>query len=90
MKRSHRPPPLLEYLLKKVVLPYERESLLGDFQEVYQYTVDASGRPYAMSWYLFHLLKLVPSFLSNTLEWSVVMFRSNVKFAFRAMRHHKG
>jgi len=90
MSIKEHPPGILEYLLERVTLPDESESLLGDFAEVYSYTAQDSGRVYALSWYLYHLVKLVPTFISNTIEWSALMIKNYLKITFRTLRKHKG
>ena len=90
MKRSDHPSPILEYWLVRVLPPNERESLLGDFQEIYRDVVNSYGQAYATGWYLFHVLRLVPSFCADTLERNLTMLKNYLHIASRILWKHRG
>ncbi len=85
-----RPPKILVYILERIIQPKDRESLPGDFAEIYNVISDRSGRISAFFWYLFQVAKLMPSFYSNSILWSIIMFENYLKIAFRNLRKHKG
>ena len=90
MKKRSRPPKLFELFLQRIILPQDRESLPGDFEEMYHQLVEEKGEVSALFWYGFQGLKLVPSFTSNTIIWSVIMFKNYLKITFRNIKRHKG
>ncbi len=90
MKKSIRPPVFLAFLLGRALTDWDRESLLGDFEETYRWKVEHSGCLRAKFWYLWHILRLVPAYVSDSIYGSVIMIRNYVKIALRIVRKHKG
>ncbi len=88
--KSTRPPGFLSFLLKQVVADWESESLLGDFEETYRWKFEHSGHARAWFWYLWHILRLVPAYVSDSIYGSLIMIRNYVKIALRIIRKHKG
>ncbi len=88
-KRVH-PPKILVYVLERIILPQDRESLPGDFEEMYHYVADESGVIRAFCWYLFQIIKLIPSFITNSILWSIIMFKNYLTIAFRNIKKYKG
>jgi putative ABC transport system permease protein len=64
--------------------------LPGDFAEIFDRIFREKGRAPALRWYLFHVLKLVPSYIDNKFYWSFAMIRNYTKLAFRNFSRHKG
>ncbi len=90
MKKIARPPKLFELFLQRIILPQDRESLPGDFEEMYHQLAEEKGEVSALFWYVFQVLKLIPSFISNTIIWSVIMFKNYLKITLRSIKRHKG
>jgi len=68
----------------------ERESLLGDFDEIFREKIKNKGKPIALIWYWGQVILLVPSSIKESIYWSALMFRNNLKIAFRNLIRHKG
>jgi putative ABC transport system permease protein len=76
-------------LLKHLLLPYECEEKLGDFDEVFlRESIEKSVRR-ARFWYWKQVFLAIPTFLPNLLYWSIVMFNNYLKIAFRSLRKQK-
>ncbi|MGB2907255.1 MAG: FtsX-like permease family protein [Candidatus Aminicenantaceae bacterium] len=90
MKNTIRPPALLAFLLGQVNTDWNQESLLGDFEETFLWKAQERGRQWANLWYLWHILKLVPAHVFNSIYGSVIMIRNYVKIALRIIKKHKG
>jgi ABC-type antimicrobial peptide transport system permease subunit len=65
-------------------------SLTGDLREEFEDLVGERGLACARTWYWFQLLKSLPSFLKNSIIWSVIMIKNYLKIAFRNLRKHRG
>jgi ABC-type antimicrobial peptide transport system permease subunit len=65
-------------------------TLAGDFEEIYSETVRERGAFSASIWFWGQVLRSIPSFFSNSLFWSVHMFKNYFKVAFRNLKRHKG
>ncbi len=85
-----RPPKIFAYFLSQVVHPLDRESLSGDFEEMYSRVSTDKGRISGLFWYICHIIKLTPSFVTDSFYWSLAMFRNYMKIAFRNILKHKG
>jgi len=68
----------------------ERESLIGDFDEIYQEKTGDKGKPVALVWYWWQVLLLIPPSLKESIYWSTLMFRNYFKIALRNLKRHKG
>ncbi len=90
MTQRKHPPIILEFLLRQLSSFPHDESLPGDFAEIFDRILKEKGRTKAFLWYLFHVLKLIPSFLENRIYWSVDIVRSYTKVAFRNFIRHRG
>ena len=90
MNRPSRPPAFLAFLLGRVNTDWAKESLLGDFEETFRWKVQQGGCTRAHLWYAWHILKLVPAFLANSMYGSVIMIRNYVKIALRIIKKHRG
>lgn len=90
MKKKTHPPGILEFFVQRMSSSQERESLAGDFAEIFDRVSRERGKARALRWYLFHMLKLLPALIENQIFWSADMIRSYSKIAFRNFRRHKG
>ncbi len=88
-KRKH-PPRILEFFLQRLASSPDNESLAGDFAEIFDKVLREKGKAKALRWYLFHVLKLIPSYIENQIYWTVDMIRSYSKIAFRNFLRKKG
>lgn len=77
-------------MLQRVVQFQDQESLLGDFEEIYHLLAEERGETRALFWYGLHIIKLIPAFISNTIIWSLIMFKNYLRITFRNIKSHKG
>ncbi len=85
----NKPPEKIELLLLKLIKNCERESLSGDFAEMYGRIFKRKGIFYAILWYVIHIIKLIPSFMRNLLIRSLAMTGNYFKIAFRNIIRNK-
>ena len=90
VKERNNPPKALEVILQAFLSPGDRESLLGDFNEMYDRILKEGGIIRARFWYVFHIIKLIPVYVENKIYWSAAMFRNYLKIALRNLKKHKG
>jgi len=90
VKKKSRPPKIFTLMLQRFVPFRDQESLLGDFEEMYHLIAEEKGKTRALFWYGLHIIKLIPSFISNTIIWSLIMFKNYLKITFRNIKSHKG
>ena len=90
MKNWHKPPKLLEQLLRFFSKPEERFSIVGDFEEIYTEIAEEKGVLFALRWYGSQIFKGIPILFLKTIYWSVTMLRNYLKIAFRNIQRHKG
>ncbi len=89
VKKRNNPPKILEVFLQALLSPVDRESLLGDFNEMYDRISNEGGVFRAQCWYVFHIIKLMTAYAVNKIYWSAAMFRNYLKIALRNMKRHK-
>jgi len=65
-------------------------TLAGDFEEIYSEILRDRGAGAAALWYWGQVLRSIPSFIFDSLFWSVYMFKNYFKVAFRNIKRHKG
>jgi putative ABC transport system permease protein len=88
-KNKSSPPPKLEKLLGFILPNYAGHTALGDFAEEYNRVANIWGNSYAKFWYLFQIIKSIPSFIGNSIRWGLVMFKNYMKVTLRTIRRHK-
>ena len=89
-KELRRPPKLFPSLLRQVIWENDQESLPGDFEETYHAISQDYGMGRARLWYLWHICKLVPAYITYSILWSNMMIKNYFKIALRIIRKHKG
>ncbi|MGD8540172.1 MAG: ABC transporter permease, partial [Candidatus Aminicenantes bacterium] len=88
--KRNRPSRLGLWLLTTAYEESEHFPLIGDFEEIYSEIVQEKGTFSASLWYWGQILKSMPSFVSNSLYWSVAMIKNYLKIILRNIRKHKG
>ena len=88
MKRN-RSLKMLETLLSHVVPFEDRENLAGDFEEMHERISFKRGKTMAQLWYVFQILKLLPSYFKNYFIWSTNMFRNYLRIALRNINKYR-
>ena len=91
MQKFHDSQPFFGKKILRYILPhYEQEALLGDFDEIYLDLLKRKGKLPALFWYWCQIAILIPSFISNSVYWSVQMIKNYLKITLRNIRKHKG
>ena len=71
-------------------LPYrDKEYLLGDYELIYNEIRDNEGKSKAYFWYWFHVVRTVPLYIINSINFGGVMLFNYIKVAFRNMKRQK-
>ncbi|MCG8603559.1 permease prefix domain 2-containing transporter, partial [bacterium] len=71
-----KPPRLAERLLSLLTDPAIRYSALGDFEERFCQLQKEKGRRKARLWYWWQIIRSVPSFLTDSIYWSITMLKN--------------
>ncbi len=82
-------PAIAEKLLKWILPASEKESITGDYEELYFDLFETKGRLFAGFWYRLQVLKSAWSVITVSLYWNFVMFKSYMKIAVRNFRKQK-
>jgi ABC-type antimicrobial peptide transport system permease subunit len=86
----HKPPRIPEWIIERLSLSDDEFFLTGDLREEFEDLVAEKSLAYARIWYWFQLLKSLPSFLKNSIIWSVIMIKNYLKIAIRNLRKYRG
>jgi putative ABC transport system permease protein len=89
MKNSSNPPHMVLWLLLKFVPHEERVYFQQAVCEIFHSLSINKGRGVAQLWLLSQLLRSLPVLLSNSLYWSVQMFKNYLKITLRNLKKHK-
>jgi len=89
VKKSKIPPKFLETFLQALLSIKDRESLLGDFNEMYVRISNKGGVIRALCWYFFHIFKLIPAYVESKIYWSLIMIKNYLKTAVRNLKNDK-
>ncbi|MCH8962269.1 MAG: ABC transporter permease, partial [Bacteroidetes bacterium] len=79
-----------ERLLLRLAPFRNRDVVVGDFAEIYQYIAAREGRRRALRWYWGQVVKSLPAFFSNSLYYGGDMLRNYLKISLRHLRRQKG
>ena len=73
------------------ILPFdERETIIGDFDELYLKIQKKHGNLTARLWSWFQILLLLPKNLGDLFFWRITMLKYYLKIAVRNTQRHKG
>ena len=84
-----QPPKSIEWIARLLIRSGNRQTLLGDLEEEYQYLAEESGRHKANIWYAREIAGSGLSFVRDSLFWSLMMLQNYIKTAFRNIKKHK-
>jgi len=87
MKQS--PPSIPRFLLCLIRDKTNHESLIGDYEETFHYFGTTYGYTKARTWYWGQVFKALPHFISNSIRWSIAMFKNYFKIAVRNLMRNK-
>ena len=85
----NRPPEIARWILSITNRKYNRENVLGDFNEFYVEVLETNGKKYANWWYRKQALKSIPKFINSSFYWGGVMFKNYLKIVFRNIVNQK-
>jgi putative ABC transport system permease protein len=85
----NKTPRLGYWLLKLFSSTDDRVEILGDFAEGYTIKLGEKGRVLSWIWFWAQIALILPVLIKNKLYWSVMMFESYLKSAFRNLHRHK-
>jgi len=83
-------PVIAQRLLGFLLPDIERQSLLGDYEELFKDIVVEKNRVIANLWYWFQIVITVPSFITGSIKWSFIMIKNYLKITIRTLLKYKG
>ncbi len=83
-------PKTFAWILSRLALYENMFSITRDFEIEYVEICQNHGLIAASLWLVWNTLKAVLYYLNFTTRWRIVMFRNNLKIAFRILKRHKG
>jgi len=89
MTQKHRNLKILEFFLNQMISFEDQENLTGDFEELFDRISHKNGTFRALLWYIFQILKLIPSYFRNYIYWSLTMLKNYLKIAVRNIKKSK-
>jgi ABC-type antimicrobial peptide transport system permease subunit len=84
-----QPPIIARWILSCLLNHNHPESILADFEEIYNDLINEKGLLFAKLWYCLQILVTFPSFINNSLYWITTMLLNNLKIAFRILVKQK-
>ena len=88
-KEKIKPPKICEKILCYFLPEEDSCSLLGDYEETFKDHSQSRGKFRAYMWYIWQIFKTIPTFISETIYWSITMFKNYVKTALRTFFKQK-
>ncbi|MCK5149047.1 ABC transporter permease [bacterium] len=79
----------LPALVLRIVLGDNYEERSGDLDELYKELLKENGRLHATTWHSLQILKIIFKTTFSYFIWSLLMFASYIKTAFRNLKRHK-
>jgi putative ABC transport system permease protein len=89
MKNKPNPPRLAWWLFRKFIPPDEQKFLQESMFEVFAELHTSKSKGTAWFWFWGQFLRSLPALLSNSLYWSVQMFKNYMRITFRNLKKHK-
>ena len=83
--RQHLPH-IGEKLLHWILPESEKDTLLGDYEELYKNLAQRRGRFIAGLWYVFQIVLTIPTVIWDSIKWSLVMIRNYLKIFTRNIK----
>ena len=87
--KTRKPPKISKLFLSKIQSDYNHSPTLGDLEEEYLYICENENVTKAKRWYRSQVIKSIPSFVKHKLNWSTIMFKSNLKITYRNLKKQK-
>jgi len=86
---SYKPPAIAKAILWLILNHSHPETMIGDFEEIYNEMARNKGSFPAKIWYWSQIILTFPSFLKNSMYWGATMFTNYFKIALRFIKKHK-
>ncbi len=83
---NHKPPPLLEKILQRFLSAQDRESLCGDFEEIYNDIFAQRGKAEARIYYFKQIFSCLRRYIVYALLWRAHMLVKSFHFAIRKLK----
>ena len=87
--RNYKPPAIAKMILWLILKHSHPETMIGDFEEIYNEIARNKGLFRAKVWYWFQIVLTFLSFVKNSIYWAAMMFASYCKLALRVIKKHK-
>ncbi|MFC1725852.1 ABC transporter permease [candidate division KSB1 bacterium] len=87
--KSRNIPKVFSFLLNFVTSDSDISYLRGDYEEIYLSIFEKEGRVKAVLWILRQIFKSVIVYLSESIIWSVIMFKNYLKSTFRHLSKNR-
>jgi putative ABC transport system permease protein len=88
-KMDNNPPRLTVWIITLLTRSGNRQTLIGDLAEEYNYICSEQGRVRANLWYWRQIFIPFIHFIQSHIFWSFVMLANYLKTAFRNIKKHK-
>jgi len=88
-KNSIRIPALFRWILSIILPDPDRDTLCGDFTEIYLHVLNEKGRLRADLWLWGHIIRSAPGFFRDSIQGSFDMIKNYLKTALRVIRRNK-
>ena len=89
MSSENKPPKFLVWMLRRILPGYADDTNIGDFEEEYAQTAADRGRLFANFWFLFHIGKSIPPFVTDAIRSRLVMLKNYATITWRNIKRHK-
>ena len=89
MMRIQKPPSIAKAILWLILNHCHPETMIGDFEEIYNDIARNKGLFRAKIWYWFQIILTFPSFMKNSIYWGATMFTNYFKMVLRFIKKHK-
>ena len=87
--KNHRLPKYGTWLLRRFINREVRYSALGDFEEIFFDIAEEYGIFRARLWLWKQILRSIPSFISESLYWNIILLQNSFKTAIRNLKRQK-
>ena len=88
-KNSHKIPKIFGWLLNLVTEESDKSHLNGDYEEIYVLLQKNEGKITAYLWIFRQIFKSSILYFSNSIIWSIIMFKNYLKVALRNILRNK-
>ena len=85
----HSPPQFLRRIIHGLLPETDRNTLSGDFDQMFNLLYNEKGPVAAKRWYRLQLLQSLPHILLNSFRWRFAMLVSFLKISLRHLRQQK-